>query len=721
MPGEMAAFRPGDGPADGIPTVLVPRPKQFRARAGVFRHAAAPVVFNSLENEGLPDDSMRLALGGSVRLADRPSPRPPDEGLRLFVGDPRVESESSEAYRLVVEARRVTITGRTIDGVLMGLRTLAQLALDGPIPCCQIADWPDMTMRGAHLCYHLIREGLAYSCPNFKALMAQVDRLASLKHNAVLLELESLFPYKRHPAASCKIAFTDEQIAALRRRLAAHRMEIIPLVQCLGHAYNVLTDDAYAEFRELPTHIQQYCPTNPKVADLYMEFVEEYLQAFPGITTWHIGGDESRMLGRCPRCKAKVKKLGKSRLYVDHVAEIARRLHQRGLTPLIWSDMLIRHSEAIDRLPQYVGIVYWNYSYRPGRKYDAGMFLTRGRRVVGAHAVRYGTRGTELSVYYRGVLGNIGALTRRLHEDGCREIITTNWRKGSPHETTDYGLAFAADVAWDTKTTRKDFQRRYAKLTFGLDDPAICGIYDTLSFVLPYAEPVQHHMPDYLDRFDLSGLRFPEKWKKYTRSKSEPKVLQRLTHGLQASQKADKLLSGARPKATRGRRHLKVLGLSAECIGAKSAWALALHEGRRLERNGRDTRRTAQWLREYPSILRAWRTARARHRAVLTESGFAPTVKFLNELMFEPAEATAMKKMARRLARTGRARDAAERRGGRVWRCLAAGLVCGPRDLRVLAGRPVPPSFWEGAGETQGNRPGHGPRRMPAGDDPSAA
>ena len=593
---------------------LVPRPKRFRA------------------------------LGGSSR-------RRTDVVIRTVMGDPGALAESPEAYRLVVDQGGVTLTSRSEDGFAMGRRTWAQLAAAGPVPHCEIVDWPDATLRCAHLCYHLVRESLAYNCPNFEALLEQIDQLAALKYNSVLIELESMFPYRKHRAVSCKIAFTPQQMRTIGERLAAWRMQIIPMVQCLGHAYNVLIHDEYAEYREVPGTYQQYCPTHPKIGDLYMQFVDEYLDIFPGIRQWHIGGDESRQLGQCARCTAKVEKQGKSKLYVDHVAEIARRVHERGLTPLLWSDMLESHPEATADVPGYVKIVYWNYDLpKWPRPYAAEAFRKRGFPVVGSPGVRFGSAGTELSVYYPGALRGIETLVPRMHAEGHKEFIVTNWMKGSPHENTHYGFAYAADLCWNASGSRADFQKRYAGLAFLLPDGLIGEVYDMLSLPLPYAEPVQDHMPDRLNRFDLSGLRFPAKWKAYTKPEREPEVIGQLEAGLAAGKKAGALLDRLSPQATGGKRQLDLLRLSAQCIQAKARLALALHAGRKLESGVKDRPAIDSWRSGQPQILAAWREAKRKHRDMLMTTGFAPSIEFLSELMFEPAEAEFLESMIHRLS-----------------------------------------------------------------------
>ena len=166
------------------------------------------------------------------------------------------------------------------------------------------------------------------------------------------------------------------------------------------------------------------------------------------------------------------------------------------------------HPEAIPKLPKDIKIVYWNYDVPNWlRPYAVDLFLPHGFQVVGAPAVRFGGTGTDLSVFYPPSLRGIETLIPRMHRQGTSEIIVTNWTKGSPHEHTHYGFAYGADLCWTTTSRREDFPKRYAQLAFGCDDPAICGVYETLSLRLPYAEPVSSHQADKLE--PVRSLRIP--------------------------------------------------------------------------------------------------------------------------------------------------------------------------------------------------------------------
>jgi len=624
---------------------LLPRPKELRADRGYFEGNGDCLL---TQVEGLTTDSIQAALGGTATVWREGAES--SAGIILSSGDTGAPFDSPEAYRLSVGPKQMRIIGQSAEGVLMGLRTLSQLMREDRIPQCEIVDWPDMRPRVAHLCYGHVRETMPYNTPNFPALLEQIDRLAALKYNGVLLELTALFPFRRHPLIPCRLAFTPGQIAELRDRLRLHHLWPIPMLQSLGHVYDVLLHEEYASYRETPDRTQQFCPTDPRVADLYMELIEEYLEAFPESESVHLGGDEARQMGQCPRCREKAETLGMARLYTDHMARIGERLWEKGITPLIWSDMLENHPEGLQLLPKFFKIIYWNYDLPNWHlPYAVEEFTRAGFEVICAPAVRWGAAGTELSVYYLDSLRGIETLISRAHADGCREVIVTNWMKGSPHELADYGFAYAADVSWNSRVTREDFQTRFAGIVLGLERD-ICTVYDLLSLPLPYAEAVCLHMPERLNRLDVSGLRFPQKWAKYSSPEEEATVLAQLAHGAGAAAQAAELLARVDNTNIRDRRQFELLRLAAECMLAKARFGLALHDGNKLATRESSRQELLSWCAEYPAALGRWKTAKKRHFEMLLESGFPPVIELLNEMMFEPAEIEALVGMGRRVA-----------------------------------------------------------------------
>ncbi|MDE6588265.1 MAG: beta-N-acetylglucosaminidase domain-containing protein [Paramuribaculum sp.] len=92
--------------------------------------------------------------------------------------------DSNDAYRLVIDAKGITITARTNRGALYGLYTLGQI-FDGPwgklnrAPYCDITDWPEFPHRG-------LVEGF-YGTPwSHEARLAIIDYLGKNKMNTYI-------------------------------------------------------------------------------------------------------------------------------------------------------------------------------------------------------------------------------------------------------------------------------------------------------------------------------------------------------------------------------------------------------------------------------------------------------------------------------------------------------------------------------------------------------
>jgi len=90
----------------------------------------------------------------------------------------------AEAYRLTVDDKGISITGRDRRGALYGLRTLAQLfdspvGRSGLIPVCDIADWPELPHRG-------LVEGFYGSPWSHDTRLALIDWLGANKMNTYI-------------------------------------------------------------------------------------------------------------------------------------------------------------------------------------------------------------------------------------------------------------------------------------------------------------------------------------------------------------------------------------------------------------------------------------------------------------------------------------------------------------------------------------------------------
>jgi hypothetical protein len=195
----------------------------------------------------------------------------------------------------------------------------------------------------------------------FDRYLALLEDLAEWGYNAVILEYENMFPYARCRRAVHRDAWSPRQIQQFTRKAAGLGIQVIPLIQCFGHLEFVLRLPAYRRLAENPEHPSELCPCKDGASRLVQAMIDEVLTAHPQTPYIHIGGDEVWSLGTCPRCRRNVRRLGKSRIYIDFVKPFIDQVLAAGKRPILWADMLLAHPEALDAMSRDAVLCDWEY------------------------------------------------------------------------------------------------------------------------------------------------------------------------------------------------------------------------------------------------------------------------------------------------------------------------------------------------------------------------
>ena len=269
----------------------------------------------------------------------------------------RLKQETMELgeYKIKIRPDCVEVVAGDELGAQYALYTLWQLSPDGWIPIGEISDGPMLKMRGFHVNFDSYRQ------MDFDEAAYVLQHAARMKLNTVLVEYSNRFPFVKHGRIQAPTALRREQVEQLVSLASENNLEIIPLQQSIAHLDYLLRHDAYAHLREEDVHRDQWCPLHPESFQVWTELVEEMLALHPGIRYLHVGGDEARRLGQCPKCREKVEKYGVSRLYIDYMNQVIAWLAERSITPIIWDDMLCAHPEALEDLDRRLVIMYWEY------------------------------------------------------------------------------------------------------------------------------------------------------------------------------------------------------------------------------------------------------------------------------------------------------------------------------------------------------------------------
>jgi hypothetical protein len=212
--------------------------------------------------------------------------------------------------------------------------------------------------------------------------------LASFGLNTLVMEYEAAFPFKKHAVISNRYVYTPKEIQSLVSHCRKLGIGVIPLKQCFGHSEYILRHPRYKTLREDQKEISQVCPLKEKEAEALFTDLFSDMVSFHPSPFFHIGGDETYLLGQCPACADKAAREGKSRLFVDYMAMICGIVKKLGKRPVLWADIILKHPEAVERLPKDAIFVDWNYGWEFDRFGNVPALQARGCEFWGAPALR---------------------------------------------------------------------------------------------------------------------------------------------------------------------------------------------------------------------------------------------------------------------------------------------------------------------------------------------
>jgi hexosaminidase len=214
--------------------------------------------------------------------------------------------------------------------------------------------------------YRMVHFDLKGTPPTFERLLTWLKLSKLGGYNAVLVEWEDTFPWEYDERFRGKTCYTHEQIAEFLDCAKSLDIEIVPLVQCMGHMETVLSIPDYAGLREIPERIDCLNPLAEGAAELIEAMYDEMLKAFPDVKYFHIGGDEVWALGSNPATAEFIDTHSKAELYIKFVEPLLDKLAAQGIRPIVWHDMMSSWEvPAIRQFAEKADMMVWGYSDTP--------------------------------------------------------------------------------------------------------------------------------------------------------------------------------------------------------------------------------------------------------------------------------------------------------------------------------------------------------------------
>lgn len=210
---------------------------------------------------------------------------------------------------------------------------------------------------------------LDLKCAHYRAdyLQSLCRRLASAGYTHVIIEIEDKVRLDTTQGAQWCEAYTKAEFQDLLSGIRAAGLIPIPLIQTLGHMESILSHQRYHALRESAASDYMLCPSKPASIRFLKRYMDEVGELFDDPPFMHIGADEAWLLGSCPACRRRIEPPGsKSALFRAHIEPLSEHALSRGWRPIAWADMVLRHSEDIDRFSRDIVWMDWDYWTQAG-------------------------------------------------------------------------------------------------------------------------------------------------------------------------------------------------------------------------------------------------------------------------------------------------------------------------------------------------------------------
>lgn len=358
---------------------------------------------------------------------------------------------------------RVTVTGGDAAGAMRALGRVMGAALHGRLE--PFDERPFTNTLG------LMVDCSCNAVPTAETFRRFILRAALMGFNTLQLYIEDLYPVEGEPFFGyLRGAYTEDELRSLDDFAASCGVELVAAIQTLGHMDQFLQWPAARRYRDNDGVL---CALTDETYDLIGRCLDSVSRIFRSRRV-NIGMDEAWGVGE-GEFRQRVGDVPRNEILRRHLARVLALCRERGLSPMMWSDMVFRLGSATfgyydgddktDRsaegiVPDGVGLCYWDYYGTDAAHYERQ--IDRHRR-IGANPLFFGGTWTWNRMWnaLRFSIAASDAAMAACRAKGVREAYLTLWGDDGAecdYETAYPGmqhfaeLAYAADGRIDART-----------------------------------------------------------------------------------------------------------------------------------------------------------------------------------------------------------------------------------------------------------------------------
>ena len=407
---------------------LLPRPQKMQRSEGVFALSLESriVLDGGARGEWLCAQQLQAEIHKFAGLQ-----------LDILCGEARegdivlaVLGGSPEGYRLEITPCNAALAGNDAAGLFYAVQTLRQIIRQSGcmLPAMTIADEPVFPHRGF---YHDVTRGRT---PTLAWLRHLVDEASFYKLNQLQLYIEHTYLFRDLTELwGAGEPLTAQEIMELDEYCRLRHVELVPSLSSFGHLFELLNTRSYCHLAELTSagqmdsampyrmHHHTLNIADPEALPLVEGMLRELMPLFTS-RLFNICADETFDLGR-GRGREAMAAVGEGNYYIDFVSKLCDIVAKQGRTPMFWGDIVVKHPDALARLPE--GTICLNWGYSPDETPDATRTLAQ------AGAVQYVCPGVSgwnrfmnrIPDSYR----NIARMAAYGREYGAIGLLNTDW------------------------------------------------------------------------------------------------------------------------------------------------------------------------------------------------------------------------------------------------------------------------------------------------------
>ena len=371
---------------------------------------------------------------------------------------PHFDGNYSQAYRLTIEPRKITIEYEGAKGLEYARLTLAQLRqLHDTMPCCTILDWPAYKYRG------WMDDQSRGPVPHAAYRQKQWQTLHALKYNFCNYYTEHTLYQEEFP----------DLAPAYLADCTPHPDEVINL-QLFAHAEETLRIPFYEDLMDSRANFN---PANPKVYDFLRKRIKAAYDRIPNSPFFIINCDETEQLGT-GRAKKLVDEKGADQVYVDFINKCYEMVKSEGTNAIrlaMWGDIVAKNPDMMRQLPKDMTYIMWAYEPIDSFRHLIAPFKNQGNPFWVAASTGHSATMTSTPQRY---IKNIANLYRDGYRDGAEGAMLTCWDDNGEalFDNSWHAQYWAAEMAWnplktddpeELKQRERQFNENYERLFYG--------------------------------------------------------------------------------------------------------------------------------------------------------------------------------------------------------------------------------------------------------------